>query len=87
MSMLWFIQILRIQNEQLYAQYEAQKKKIRNELQTDSVITERSLWHGTDSDTVKNICTNEFNRSYAGRNGKYLHLSIYLQMYTFLKKA
>ena len=55
-------------------QYEAQKKKIRNELQTDSVVLERSLWHGTDSETVKNICTNEFNRSFAGRNGEFIKL-------------
>lgn len=32
---------------------------------------ERLLWHGTESKSVANICSTEFNRSFAGEaNGK-----------------
>ena len=31
---------------------------------------ERILWHGTTDDTLGEIHTNGFNRSFCGRNGK-----------------
>ena len=37
----------------------------------DSEI-ERQLWHGTTESTVKSICAKGFNRSYCGKNGKFI---------------
>ena len=50
--------------------YEAFKSKVSRELRGTNITVERSLWHGTDSDSVQQICENEFNRSYAGKNGQ-----------------
>ena len=33
---------------------------------------ERTLWHGTSNDAIQNINANGFNRSYCGKNGKYI---------------
>ena len=64
-----FPQIIRIQNEDLYVQYQSQKKKVEREVQ-GNMLVEQQLWHGTDKETVFKICKTEFNRSYAGKNGK-----------------
>ena len=66
----WYVlQIIRIQNEDLYLQYQSQKKKVEREVQGNMVV-ERQLWHGTDPETTFKICKSEFNRSYAGKNGE-----------------
>ena len=49
-------------------QYLAQKK--RTELTATSTPVERLLWHGTDKDSAENIYKQEFNRSFAGKNGR-----------------
>ena len=64
------LQIYRIQNEHLYRQYQSQKERVKLEVR-DSFVAERTLWHGSDSNTVSQICKSEFNRSFAGRNGMY----------------
>ncbi|XP_067947221.1 uncharacterized protein [Watersipora subatra] len=64
------IKILRIQNEELYTQYEAQKNKVKKELRDDnSYSIETQLWHGTSVESTKQICAHGFNRSFAGKNG------------------
>ena len=70
LDVIFFIQITRIQNEPLFTQYQAQKSKVQRDLPLDgSIELERELWHGTSAESVKLICANEFNRSFAGKNG------------------
>jgi len=35
-----------------------------------SLVVERRLWHGTTDAAIENICSNNFNRSYCGQNGR-----------------
>ena len=51
--------------------YEAFKSKVTRELGGSGIPVERQLWHGTDEDSVQLICKNEFNRSFAGKNGRF----------------
>lgn len=60
-------QISRVQNEHLYRQYTAQKRRVANEVQNPNVQIVRQLWHGTDKNTADIIYKSEFNRSYAGK--------------------
>ena len=64
-------QIYRVQNVELHQMYEAFKSKISKELDGTGFTIERSLWHGTDAGSAQLICQNEFNRSFAGKNGMY----------------
>lgn len=64
-----------MQNLELLAQYTVQKQKVKKELDSAglTVEVERRLWHGTTADRVDKICRNEFNRSFAGKNGQILY--------------
>ena len=64
-------QISRVQNKELHQMYEAFKSKVTKELDGSGIPIERQLWHGTDESSVQLICQNEFNRSFAGKNGKF----------------
>lgn len=63
----------RVQNKELYVQYQAHKRRVERELETgrgfEHARIEESLWHGTRSDAVQSICSQEFNRSFSGLNG------------------
>jgi hypothetical protein len=60
------ISIERVQNERLYIQYLAHKKHF--EERNSKTVNEKTLYHGTTSDSVTNIWKFGFNRSYAGKN-------------------
>jgi poly [ADP-ribose] polymerase 10/14/15 len=62
------LQIERIQNKTLWAQYEAKKKQLEDQ-NPPGTTNERLLWHGTAAETVDNINAHGFNRSYCGKNG------------------
>ena len=49
--------------------YEAYKSRVTKDLDGTNIQVERYLWHGTDSGSVQSICRNEFNRTFAGKNG------------------
>lgn len=68
------LQLYRIQNKHLFEQYEAQKRRVMEELSLsdDQISTiEKRLWHGTDAESARNIYMGEFNRSFAGKNGEH----------------
>ncbi|XP_046843185.1 protein mono-ADP-ribosyltransferase PARP15-like [Xenia sp. Carnegie-2017] len=52
-----------MQNPGLYCLYQAFKKKMRGD------VNEMRLFHGTNSDKVQSINTNDFSRNFAGVNG------------------
>ena len=66
-----------MQNEELHQMYEAFKSKVTKELGGSGIPVERQLWHGTDESSVHLICQNEFNRSFAGRNGRFFFRKLY----------
>ncbi|XP_063410875.1 uncharacterized protein LOC134693867 [Mytilus trossulus] len=64
--------IYRIQNRKLWSEYDIKKKLMLADAEQDvrgQNIDERDLFHGTDSlDTVRGICTNNFDFRTSGRN-------------------
>ena len=64
------VKIERIQNPTLYAQYAA-RKKLMDQTNPSGTQNERRLYHGCAGDSVQGIIHGGFNRSYAGKNGKY----------------
>jgi len=63
------LQIIRIQNPSLYQQYEVRKESMQRQHGARNMQVERTLWHGTSSETLESIKLTGFNRSYCGRNG------------------
>ena len=63
------IQIERVQNPELYKQYMAKKESMDKAPNTTYGANEMLLYHGSDQSTIAKICTQGFNRSFAGRNG------------------
>ena len=55
--------------------YDAWKSRVTKDLAGTNIQVEQHLWHGTDAGSVQSICRNEFNRSFAGKNGM-LHIRI-----------
>jgi poly [ADP-ribose] polymerase 10/14/15 len=79
------VSIERVQHERLYFQYQVHKKAFKEQGKAD----ERELWHGSLGDSIENIWTTGFNRSYCGRNatvyGKGVYFastSVYSHSYT-----
>jgi len=66
------LRVLRLENNNsgLCGVYEAVRR-------TTSVANERSLWHGTSFDCVRNIALSGFNRAYCGRHGTKLGFGTY----------
>ena len=62
------VKIQRIQNPALYAQYIAKKKAMDKHIRGNQ--NERRLFHGTALDSCPKINVTNFNRSFAGQNGK-----------------
>lgn len=61
-------QILRVQNRELYLQYQEYKRRVERECGKKyeaSHSIEREVWHGTSAAVVKSVCTKEFNRSFS----------------------
>ena len=59
----------RIQNPQLYLRYMAFKNSMRGR------VNEMRLFHGTDATNIDSINAANFNRSFAGVNGKSICIS------------
>ena len=70
------VKIERVQNPTLYAQYAA-RKKLMDRTNPPNTVNERRLYHGCGGDVVQSIIHGGFNRSYAGKNGKYHSCKIY----------
>jgi len=71
------IEIKRVQNIVLYAQYVARKKTM-DQQNPPNTINEKELFHGCPKDVVDKISHQGFNRSFAGKNGKVLkNISVY----------
>ena len=67
-AVVW-CQIERIQNPALYKQYVIRRTEM--DKANPNVQNERTLWHGTNADTLPSINDTGFNRSYCGRNGEH----------------
>ena len=68
------VKIERVQNSELYKQYMIKKNAI--EQRNPMTENERKLFHGCSGDVTEKICHQGFNRSFAGKNGKYLNLKL-----------
>ena len=68
------VKIERIQNPQLYKSYLAKKESMERTAGKNSA-NKMKLFHGTHPDSVPEINENGFNRSFAGKNGKYINQS------------
>ncbi len=68
-------QIEKIENEHLESQFAVLKGKVEKEMDglpfgSPRPPTQRWLFHGTDQESIKDICSDGFNRSFGGeRNG------------------
>ncbi|PIO09428.1 hypothetical protein AB205_0181630, partial [Aquarana catesbeiana] len=60
------LKILRIQNRDLWPNYQIKKQNIDSK--NGSTTNEKELFHGTDFNSIQCINQNGFNKSYAGRN-------------------
>ena len=81
------IQIERVQNPELWQQYAAKRQQVqRNNPDKDY---ERTLWHGTAAHAVDSIIRRGFNRSYCGKNGKFLFsvVSLFVEHSNSFNKA
>ena len=63
---LTVIKLERIQNERWYKQYMVHSEDFRKRLDVD---TEQRLFHGCSEESAVAIVDDNFNRSYAGKNG------------------
>ena len=60
------LQLERVQNERWYKQYEVHREDFRKRLNVD---TEQRLFHGCAAESANAIIEDNFNRSFAGKNG------------------
>uniref|UniRef100_A0A3P9N2W7 Poly [ADP-ribose] polymerase n=1 Tax=Poecilia reticulata TaxID=8081 RepID=A0A3P9N2W7_POERE len=80
------VSITRIQNLDLWEMYCRKKKQLMRLKGTNS-IQERRLFHGTDSENIASICTNNFDLRLAGQHGKLYGKGIYFTTYAFFANA
>jgi len=66
-------QIERIQNERWHKQYLVHREDFKKRL---NMNTEKFLYHGCSSTAANSIMKEYFNRSFAGKNGKYPFLLV-----------
>uniref|UniRef100_M3ZKK2 Poly [ADP-ribose] polymerase n=1 Tax=Xiphophorus maculatus TaxID=8083 RepID=M3ZKK2_XIPMA len=76
------VSITRIQNLDLWEMY-CRKTKQLMRLQGTNSIQERWLFHGTDSENIASICTNNFDLWLAGQHGKLYGKGIYFTTCAF----
>ena len=65
------VKIQRVQNPKLYGCYQKTKEEMER-VNPPGHLNEKQLFHGTDVSSMEKINVNGFNRSYAGKNGKYV---------------
>uniref|UniRef100_A0A3B3V6Q3 Poly [ADP-ribose] polymerase n=1 Tax=Poecilia latipinna TaxID=48699 RepID=A0A3B3V6Q3_9TELE len=80
------VSITRIQNLDLWEMY-CRKKKQLMRLKGTNNIQERRLFHGTDSENIASICTNNFDLRLAGQHGKLYGKGIYFTTYAFFANS
>ncbi len=54
------------------------KKHHMDQVNPSHIQNEKILYHGTSADTLKDIETSGFNRSYAGKNGEVVYFIVTL---------
>lgn len=59
-------------NQLLYHQYQLKRMSVQRGASNPEF--ERTLYHGTSEDSVKEICLHGFNRSFCGKNGTFFSL-------------
>lgn len=64
-------QVEKLMNRLLYNQYKLKKASLLQQATLPQV--ERTLYHGTSEDSVKEICIHGFNRSFCGKNGTFYY--------------
>uniref|UniRef100_A0A4W5QB53 Poly [ADP-ribose] polymerase n=1 Tax=Hucho hucho TaxID=62062 RepID=A0A4W5QB53_9TELE len=69
------IKVEKLMNRLLYNQYRLKKASI-NQSATDPEV-ERTLYHGTNETSVKEICIHGFNRSFCGKNATVYGQGVY----------
>lgn len=72
------ISIDRIQNQALWVQYTAHKKRF--EERDPQTVNERILFHGTTSESISSIWKMGFNRSYCGKNATMFGKGVYFAL-------
>ena len=75
MDVFFFLQVQKLMNRLLYNQFKLKKASIVQRA-TDPEV-ERTLYHGTSENCVKEICVHGFNRSFCGKNGMFLFLTLF----------
>ena len=62
-------QIERVQNPLLYKQYQIRKNEVERRMRSKEPV-DRELFHGTASGDVESICSEGFDKNFAGKNGE-----------------
>ena len=77
-----FIKVERVENKTLFKQFSAQKNEVQERIKSGTTQgpATKELFHGTSSDVCLKICENGFNRSYAGRHGRFIS-EVVLQLF------
>ncbi|XP_070703042.1 protein mono-ADP-ribosyltransferase PARP10 [Pempheris klunzingeri] len=74
-SKIRIIQVEKLTNRLLYNQYKLKKASILQRAMCPEV--ERTLYHGTNETSVKEICVHGFNRSFCGKNATVYGQGVY----------
>ncbi|XP_041868062.1 protein mono-ADP-ribosyltransferase PARP10 isoform X2 [Melanotaenia boesemani] len=74
-SKIRIIQVEKLMNRLLYNQYKLKKASILQRSSHPAV--ERTLYHGTSQESVKEICVHGFNRSFCGKNATVYGQGVY----------
>uniref|UniRef100_A0A1A8DAM2 Poly [ADP-ribose] polymerase n=1 Tax=Nothobranchius kadleci TaxID=1051664 RepID=A0A1A8DAM2_NOTKA len=74
-SKIRIIQVEKLMNRLLYNQYKLKKASVLQ--QSTHPVAERTLYHGTNDTSVKEICVHGFNRSFCGKNATVYGQGVY----------
>ncbi|XP_061597665.1 protein mono-ADP-ribosyltransferase PARP10-like, partial [Cololabis saira] len=74
-SKIRIIQVEKLMNRLLYNQYKLKKASVLQ--QSSHPQVERTLYHGTGQDSVREICVHGFNRSFCGKNATVYGRGVY----------
>lgn len=79
-------QIIRLEHRTLWVQYQTMKEQMEHD-NVAGVQNERTLWHGTDQDTVDKVIKYGFCKNFCGKNGRSVSLLTSLLVLRRLNKA
>lgn len=74
-SKIRIIQVEKLMNRLLYNQYKLKKASVLQ--RATYPVVERTLYHGTSEQSVKEICVHGFNRSFCGKNATVYGQGVY----------